>query len=646
MNVALINMPFSSAERPSLALGLLKSILENEGHNVDIFDFNVLFAKLISSERYEFMCGTLEIDGFVVPNDLLLGEWVFSSEYYELSKSDFSYIDNFLLESGWPMPKHLLDAVIDIRGVVNHFISLCLKSAPWFKYGVVGFTNTFEQTFPSLYLSREIKNNFPSISICFGGANCESEMGSQLLKSFNHIDYVSTCEADSSFPELLRRKIHNCEEETNGFSIRKNGKIFINSPYDLTENLDSLPYPDFDDYFNYVKNLNYSLSGRKGIFIESSRGCWWGQKSHCTFCGLNGRTMSYRRKSPNRALYELLALSKKYDVKKIDFTDNIIDHQYFKTFIKELSHIPHDIQIFFETKSNIKRSDVKKLKEAGVISIQPGIESFSDDTLKLIGKGVSGAQNIALLKWAKQYGVGIAWNLLFGFPNENESSYQFQTDVVWNIHHLEPPQATAAVRLDRFSPNFTSPDQHGFLNIRPMKTYKEVYRLTEEEINNIAYYFEFDYSEGFNLNRKSKSLVSACQQWKHYSHKRPRLEFLTYKDSTSIVVDERIISKKRYHYFSDEESIILALLDKPISLSSLAKELNKRNIQQFHLNRFLKQLKESNLVIEAGSKWIGLLIIGDAILSKIFSNFPTIQMEVCNEQERRKIECDNICIDG
>jgi hypothetical protein len=39
-----------------------------------------------------------------------------------------------------------------------------------------------------------------------------------------------------------------------------------------------------------------------GLLIETSRGCWCGAVSHCTFCGLNGEGMAYRRKSPQRVI--------------------------------------------------------------------------------------------------------------------------------------------------------------------------------------------------------------------------------------------------------------------------------------------------------------------------------------------------------
>ena len=47
---------------------------------------------------------------------------------------------------------------------------------------------------------------------------------------------------------------------------------------------------------------------------------------------------------------------------------------------------------------------MRLLRDAGVTTIQPGIESFSDRVLKLMKKGVTGLQNIQLLKWCKEIG--------------------------------------------------------------------------------------------------------------------------------------------------------------------------------------------------------------------------------------------------
>ena len=68
-------------------------------------------------------------------------------------------------------------------------------------------------------------------------------------------------------------------------------------------------------------------------------------------------------------------------------------------------------------------------------------------------KGVSGLQNIQLLKWCKEFGITPRWNLIWGFPGEQPDEHERMAGLVRRLTHLPPPSASA-IRLDRFSPNF------------------------------------------------------------------------------------------------------------------------------------------------------------------------------------------------
>ena len=160
-------------------------------------------------------------------------------------------------------------------------------------------------------------------------------------------------------------------------------------PRPLIRDMDALPTPDYDDYFEALRASTLSTLIRPGLLAESSRGCWWGEKSHCTFCGLNGTGMKYRSKSPERVLTELAELSRRYGVNGIQFVDNILDMSYFRTMLPRLAAEGGRYALFYETKANLKREQVKLLAEAGVRWIQPGIESLDDNVLRLIGKGNS-----------------------------------------------------------------------------------------------------------------------------------------------------------------------------------------------------------------------------------------------------------------
>lgn len=68
--------------------------------------------------------------------------------------------------------------------------------------------------------------------------------------------------------------------------------------------------------------------------------------------------------------------------------------------------------IFYETKSNLSLEQFKIMKQARVDAIQPGVESFSDIILEIMGKGGTGLQNIQFLKWTEQIWIWPFWNIL------------------------------------------------------------------------------------------------------------------------------------------------------------------------------------------------------------------------------------------
>jgi coproporphyrinogen III oxidase-like Fe-S oxidoreductase len=90
-----------------------------------------------------------------------------------------------------------------------------------------------------------------------------------------------------------------------------------------------------------------------------------------------------------------------------------------------------DYKFFYEVKSNPRREQIRLLAAGGIRRIQPGIESLNTHILKLMRKGVTAIKNVRLIKWAFYYGIGIAWNLLLGFPGETQEDYERQLDLIF-----------------------------------------------------------------------------------------------------------------------------------------------------------------------------------------------------------------------
>ena len=173
------------------------------------------------------------------------------------------------------------------------------------------------------------------------------------------------------------------------------------------------------------------------------------------------------------------------------------------------------MDLFYETKANLRKDQIRLLKRAGITKLQPGVESLIDDVLKLMRKGVGALHNIQLLKWCKELGVKPHWNVLWGFPGEPPEEYERLAAVVPLLRHLPPPGGFGQIRLDRFSPNFFDAERLGFKDVRPLAPYRHVYPLPDDVLRNLAYYFSYDYQEPRDVaGLRPRAWRASCGAWK------------------------------------------------------------------------------------------------------------------------------------
>lgn len=527
-DVLLISMPFGPLVSPSIGLGLLQASLNQSPYTARSIYFTLDFARLIEPALY------IRISDGHPKTYVLLGEWIFSTVLNRASSEEVqAYIESVLkpeLESWlegaddgpFGTPRTFLDAIIGLPEIVQGFLDQCLARVLEHRPKVVGFTSVFQQHIASLCLARMIKRSAPETKIVFGGANCEGEMGRELLRQFRFVDVVVSGEGDLVINELVRSLIEDgCAPEIDGIHTRgsvasgSDAQETFNTP--VVRTMDVLPYPYYEDYFRQLYRFfsRDQLPFTPTVPFETSRGCWWGEIKHCTFCGLNGETMQFRSKSSDRAMSELRWLASLYPGMTVAVVDNILDMGYFKSFIPALAEADLDVQLFYETKANLKKEQILALKRAGIVAIQPGVESLSTDVLRLMRKGVTAIQNIQLLKWCKELGVTPYWNVLWGFPNEPVSEYRRIAGEIWKFTHLHPPTAYASIRLDRFSPNFNTPAAFGFRNVKPYPCYSHIYRKCSDQARaNLAYFFTFDYEDDRDVDAYVLDARKKIDRWR------------------------------------------------------------------------------------------------------------------------------------
>ncbi|MCS1351059.1 RiPP maturation radical SAM C-methyltransferase [Mechercharimyces sp. CAU 1602] len=511
MQIALVNMPFGSLDRPPIGISLLKSQVELQGHSCKNLFLNLKLVDYIGVATFNHISNTIP--------SLLIGEWLFSSSLFPNKQKEEEYLKLIPERLGYRTPIYSSENLLQIKQKISIYLDDCIDDYPWIDFDLIGFTSVFEQNAASLALAKRIKERWPQKKVIIGGANCEGPMGVAMIKAFPFLDFICQGEGDLSFPILVDRIASNgSTDDIPGILTPVNTDKPSPHKANMVTNLDQLPYPDYTDYFEQFCDAGLSALLKPVIPFETSRGCWWGEKSHCTFCGLNGLNMRFRSKNSERAIQEIETLRNKYHehTTSMAAVDNIIDYKYFQDFIPKLIELDLGVDLFYETKANIKREQLDLIKKAGFTSIQPGIESLITDVLKRMRKGITMLQNVRLLKWCEEFGITPAWNILFGFPGENPADYQhIGKEMIPKLVHFHPPLACASFRLDRFSPYFDYSAQHGIINVKYNRVYKYIYsELTDAEREKLAYYFEFEYDDQRQPSSYTQMLQKAVYSWK------------------------------------------------------------------------------------------------------------------------------------
>lgn len=496
--VLLVSMPFGELEMPALGPCLLKPALARRGIACDL--------RYLSLEFYARYFPPGEA-GLIYHRQLMtgsalyfMGEWLFAAHLFPevAGRPPLPELD------AHPGSKHhhrreefrrAIDFAVALRRNVAPFLDDCMQLVPWDDYPIVGFSSSFNQNLAAMALAAEVKRRHPRIVTIFGGPNAEGSMGGAMLRAFPQLDYACRGEGDLVLPELAEAILSGRPVPKIPGLLRRGDAANAPRP-ERVRDLDALPHPDFTDFCGQSEALGLRALFPLILPLEASRGCWWGEVQHCTFCALNGEGMVYRSKRADRVIEELEHLSQRFSARTFIFTDNILDTRYFRDLLPALADRRLDLDLFFETKAPISAARVKMLRDAGVRRIQPGIESLSTHVLELMRKGTTSLRNIECLRNCRTHGVAATWSHLFGFPRETLSDYQQVVDLLPSLHHIQPPNSLNPIVVERFSPFFETPELLGMRNLRPDSAYLTIYPFGPELMSDLAYFFETDHEAG------------------------------------------------------------------------------------------------------------------------------------------------------
>lgn len=308
--------------------------------------------------------------------------------------------------------------------------------------GIGGMITEYQTVVSLVHNIREINNK---VTIILGGS-LASTYPIELMKD-SRADFTVIDEGEETIVKLLGANLpERSVENIRGITYIKNGKVIVNQPAEIIENLDKLPYPAryllrMEDYIrDYMSSWGIRVKGfgkLRGTHIVTSRGCPY----QCTFCSKVIWGSKWRARNARDIMGEIIELYDRYGINEIIFSDD--------TFLLDKNRV-------FELCDNINKSGLKivwycngrvnlvdsKLLEAmysaGCRGIAYGIESGNQNILDSVRKGTTLEQIEKAVVLTQKAGINATGYFVIGMLGETkkniEETFEFARRLNLDFH--------------------------------------------------------------------------------------------------------------------------------------------------------------------------------------------------------------------
>lgn len=287
----------------------------------------------------------------------------------------------------------------------------------------------------------DIKNCVDSVRRC--SSRTRIILGGGLISSqpeimFNLLqpDYGVIGEGELTITELFECLENKGDiNSVNGLIFRNTeGQIILTKPRDPINNLDLLPWPDyeglgFDEYLDHMLPSDvytYSIFDKPRVYpIIASRSCPFS----CTFC-FHPLGKKYRKRSIDNIMAELEYAIKKYNINIIVFFDELFAndrsrmYDFCRRITEFLKTIPWEVKWYCAMRVDILDEEmITIMKNSGCFSLSLGLESYSAPVLKSMNKKITPKQIDDALRLCHHHKMGFTGNFIFGDTAETTETY-------------------------------------------------------------------------------------------------------------------------------------------------------------------------------------------------------------------------------
>ena len=290
------------------------------------------------------------------------------------------------------------------------------------KADVIGITITSQVASSAKKIIDLIKNFYSKKVVIIGGPHCTIQKKEVLNEMDADISVVG--DGEKVIVDIIKVLNKNKDfSNIHGIFYRENGQIKSGLPPIEIEDLDSLDFPNRD----LVKHYSYGKEALTGITyfakgkittIMTSRGCPF----NCKFCVSKSIFKKCRFRSAENVVKEMEEISKDYQSVFVVDDNFLMDKKKTNKIMDLLIEKNLDLDIWV---SGVRITDAdeelfKKMKRAGVKSLEFGIESGNQNVLDYYNKKITLEQVEKAVKLSKKIGFFTVGNFILGSPIETD----------------------------------------------------------------------------------------------------------------------------------------------------------------------------------------------------------------------------------
>ena len=235
-------------------------------------------------------------------------------------------------------------------------------------------------------------------------------------RSLNYADMICVGEGEEAIQELAD-KMERSEplDKVKNIWVKKDGKLINNEIRPLIQDLDSIPFQDFDYKSHYVMTDSgfqemtpdlIKFYSKNAMFEQEtyltmpSRGCCYS----CSYCCNNYLNEVYkgqrivRKRSVDNIIAELIQIKDRFPfIKKIQFEDDAFSYVFTKSEVEDFAekykrNIGLDLFVTGIAPATIDRDKFTSLINAGMTSVRLGVQTGSSRTLEIYNRKQTNAQ--------------------------------------------------------------------------------------------------------------------------------------------------------------------------------------------------------------------------------------------------------------